>query len=107
MKVLLKTKLWAWYLRRGVILNVDNLVKCNWHGGRKCVFYYHDENIKHLLFECKFARSIWSIIQVAFTLYSPSSIANEFFIWLHGVDDRFKILIRMEALDIYFIALAL
>jgi hypothetical protein len=26
MKVLLKTKLWAWYLRRGVILNVDTLV---------------------------------------------------------------------------------
>jgi hypothetical protein len=32
MKILLKTKVFSWYLRRGVILTNDNLVKHNWHG---------------------------------------------------------------------------
>jgi hypothetical protein len=40
----------------------DKLVKRNWQGNIKCVFYHHDETIKHLFFQCKFVRSIWSII---------------------------------------------
>jgi hypothetical protein len=32
MKIPLKTKIFGWYLRRGVILTKDNLVKRNWHG---------------------------------------------------------------------------
>ena len=62
MNIPLKTKVFAWYLRRGVILTKDNLAKCNWHGSKKCVFCHKDETIKHLFFECKFANSIWSII---------------------------------------------
>jgi hypothetical protein len=65
MKIPLKTKNFAWYLRRGVILTEDNLVKNNWHGNTRCVFCNQDETIKHLFFQCRFARSIWSIIQVA------------------------------------------
>jgi hypothetical protein len=38
MKIPLKTKIFAWYLYRGVILTKDNLVKCNWHGSTRCVF---------------------------------------------------------------------
>ena len=62
MKIPLKTKMFAWYLRRGVILTKDNLAKHNWHESKKCVFYQHDETIKHLFFQCDFARSIWSAI---------------------------------------------
>jgi hypothetical protein len=62
MKIPLKTKVFAWYLRRGVILTKDNLAKRNWHGRKKCVFCHHDENIKHLFFQSSFARSIWSAI---------------------------------------------
>jgi hypothetical protein len=62
MKIALKTKVFAWYLRRGVILTKDNLVKRNWHGRKKCVFCHHYENIKHLFFQSFFARSIWSAI---------------------------------------------
>ena len=40
MKMPLKTKIFAWYVRRGVILTKDNLVKRNWHGSTKCVFFY-------------------------------------------------------------------
>ena len=82
MKVPLKVKIFAWYLRRGVVLTKDNLLRCNWHGSSKCCFCNHDETIKHLFFECKFARSIWSTIQVASTLYPPTSVANIYGNWL-------------------------
>jgi hypothetical protein len=62
MKIPLKTKVFAWYLRRGVILTKDNLVKRNWHGSKKCVFCHHDETIKHLFSRCKFARTMWLAI---------------------------------------------
>ena len=52
MKIPLKNKIFAWYLRRGVILTKDNLAKCNWHGSKRCVFCYKDETINHLFFEC-------------------------------------------------------
>jgi hypothetical protein len=53
--------------------------------------------IKHLFFQFRFARSIWSIIQVSSDLYPRTSVANIFENWLHGIDLRFKMLIRMEA----------
>ena len=34
MKIPLKTKVFAWYLRRGVILTKDNLAKRKWHGSK-------------------------------------------------------------------------
>jgi hypothetical protein len=100
MKVPLKTKVFAWYLRRGVVLTKDNLVKRNWHGCTKCVFCNHDENIKHLFFTCHFARAIWSIIQIGSNLYPPRSIANIFGNWLYGVDAKYKNLIRVGAIAI-------
>ena len=100
MKIPLKNKKFAWYLRRGVILTKDNLAKRNWHGSKKCVFCHKDETIKHLFFECTFARSIWSIIQICSILFPPCSIANIFGNWLNGVDRRFKRLIRMGALAV-------
>ena len=90
MKIPLKTKVFAWYLRRGVILTKDNLAKRNWHGSKKCVFCQHDETITHLFFQCEFARSIWSAIQIGSTLHPPSSVANIFGNWLNGVDPRFE-----------------
>jgi hypothetical protein len=58
MKIPLKNNFFAWYLRRGVILTKDNLIKRNWHGSKTCVFCSHDETIKYLFFQCNFARSI-------------------------------------------------
>jgi hypothetical protein len=51
-------------------------------------------------FQCRFARSIWSIIQVAFDLYPQRSVANIFGNWLHGIDNRFRTLIRVGALAV-------
>ena len=100
-KISLKTKIFAWYLRRGVILTKDNLAKRNRHGCKKCVFYQQDETIKHLFFQYQFARSIWSIIQIRFSLYLPRSVANTLGNWLNGVDHRFKILIRVGGLPLF------
>jgi hypothetical protein len=78
MKIPLKNKHFAWYLRRGVILTKDNLMKRNWHGIQISFFCSQDETIKHLFFRCNFACSIWSVIQAASGLYTPTSIANIF-----------------------------
>jgi hypothetical protein len=78
MKIPLKNKVFCFYLRWGVILTKDNLIKRNWHGSKTCVFCTHDETIKHLFFQCNFARVIWSVIQAASGLYPPTSIANVF-----------------------------
>jgi hypothetical protein len=48
MKIPLKIIFFGWYLRRGVILIKDYLVRRNWQGSTKCVFYHEDETIKHL-----------------------------------------------------------
>ena len=100
MKIPLKTKVFAWYLHRGVILTKDNLAKRNWHGSKKCVFCHHDETIKHLFFQCKFARSIWSTIQIGSNLYPPQSVVNIFGNCLNGVDPKFKLLIRVGAIAV-------
>ena len=100
MKIPLKNKIFAWYLRRGVILTKDNLIKRNWHGSLQCIFCHHDETIKHLFFQCKLARSIWSVIQIASGLYPPCSVANVFGNWLHGIGHRFRILLRVGALAV-------
>ena len=100
MKIPLRTKVFTWYLRRGVILTKDNLAKRNWQGSKKCVFCHHDESIKHLFFQCSFARSIWSTIQIASNLYPPKSVANIFGNWLNGVDSRLKLIIRVGAIAV-------
>jgi hypothetical protein len=98
MKITLKNKKFAWYLRRGVILTKDNLIKRNWHESKMCVFCTHDETIKHLFFQCNFARSVWSVIQAASGLYPPTSIANIFGNWLNGIDYKYRILLRVGAM---------
>ena len=70
-KAPLKIKIFLWYLRRGVILTKDNLAKRNWQGSKTCCFCHKEETIKHLFFDCQFACSIWSFIQVATGLLKP------------------------------------
>ena len=100
MKIPLKIKVFSWYLRRGVILTKDNLVRRNWHGSTKCMFCPHQETIKHLFFECSFARSIWSSIQIASNLYPPKLVANVFSNWLHGIDKKLRTVIRVGAIAV-------
>jgi hypothetical protein len=90
LKISLQIKVFGWCLCKGFVLKKDNLAKRNWHESKKCVFCHQDETIKHLFFQCRFTRSIWSVIQVASTLFPPCNITNIFGNWLDGIDNRFK-----------------
>jgi hypothetical protein len=61
-------------------------------------FFHQNKTIKHLFFQCRFTRSIWSVIQVASTLFLPCSITNIFGNWLNIIDHRFKKHIRVGAI---------
>jgi hypothetical protein len=98
LKIPLRIKVFGWYLCKGLILTKYNLAKQNWHGSKKCVFYYQDKIIKHLFFHCRVARSIWSVIQLASTLFPPCSITNIFGNWLNEINNRFKKHIRVGAI---------
>ena len=56
--------------------------------------------IKHLFFHCKLARSIWSAIQIDSGLYPLCSVANIFGNYLHGIEYKFRTLLRVGALAI-------
>lgn len=64
------------YLCRGVVLTKDNLAKRNWKGNKTYCFYHKEETIKHLFFECRLARSVWSLIQIASNISSPRSVSH-------------------------------
>jgi hypothetical protein len=82
-KAPLKIKFFPWYLRQGVILTKDNLVKRNWQGSKTCCFCDREETIKHLFFDCRFACSIWSFIHIATTgLLKPHNIYRSYAQWL-------------------------
>ena len=42
MKVSLKTKISAWYVRKDIIHKKNNLAKRNWHMSLKCAFFHRD-----------------------------------------------------------------
>jgi hypothetical protein len=95
MKIPLKTMVSVRYLHRCVIITKHNVAKPNWKEIKTCFFCHHDETMKHLLFQCKFARSVWSLIQVRSTIHPPRSGGNIFGNLLNGVEHRFKLLIRV------------
>ena len=67
-----------------------------------CVLVSHENyrTIKHLFFQCKVARSIWSAIQIVSNLYASRSVANIFGNWLHGVDRKDRTIIRVGVLAV-------
>jgi hypothetical protein len=65
---------------------------------RSVFFCHQDETIIHLFFQCYFARSIWSVIQVAPTLFPPCNITKIFGNLLNEMDNRVKKHIRVGAI---------
>ena len=90
LKAPLKIKVFLWYLKRGVILTKDNLAKRNWKGSLKCCFCHKNETIRHLLFDCHFARRVWDFIFLAFGISRPSNIHNMFGNWIGGFGNDHK-----------------
>lgn len=93
----LKVKVFLWYLRRGVVLTKDNLAKRNWQGNQDCCFCHCKETIKHLFFECHFARSVWTIIHVASGIRPPHHVSHMFSGWLTGVQKDLQLYVLLGA----------
>jgi hypothetical protein len=50
LRVLLKIKVFMWYMRKEVILTKDNLARRNWGNSTQCSFCLREESIQHLFF---------------------------------------------------------
>jgi hypothetical protein len=46
----------------------DNLLKRNMNKPVCCIFYFEDESIDHLFFQCIVARKIWDIVSEFFNI---------------------------------------
>jgi hypothetical protein len=61
-----KIKIFLWYLKKGVTLMKDNLVRRNWQGSVKFCFCSSVETIQHLFFDCHFASFVWNTVHITF-----------------------------------------
>jgi len=59
--------------KRGVLITKDNLAKQKLEGSKICAFCSKPETIKHLFFECYYARFIWSDIHIVLGIPSPQN----------------------------------
>jgi hypothetical protein len=90
LKLPLKTKIFTWYLKRGVVLTKDNLIRRNWKGSKTCAFCSHPETIQHLFFDCHVAKFIWRAVQTAFNIDIPISVMHLFNNWANGMDPHMR-----------------
>ena len=80
-KVLMKIKIFLWYLKKGVVLTKDNLVKRNWDGDKHCCFCHVSETIQHLFFDCIHAKFLWRAVHFLFGLSPPTGVTDLFLRW--------------------------
>ena len=93
----MKVKIFLWYLRKGVILTKDNLAKRNWQGSKSCCFCHKDETIKHLFFDCRFAKTVWAIFHCASGLSSPNNAFHMFGSWVQGLPNILQSIVLLGA----------
>uniref|UniRef100_A0A453CXF0 Reverse transcriptase zinc-binding domain-containing protein n=1 Tax=Aegilops tauschii subsp. strangulata TaxID=200361 RepID=A0A453CXF0_AEGTS len=77
-KVPLRIKIFMWFVRKGVILTKDNLLKRSLIGNSRCCFCDHNETIKHLFLECPLAKLLWRSIHIVFNVHPLMSINTLF-----------------------------
>jgi hypothetical protein len=96
----LKIKIFLWYLKRGVVLTKDNLIRRNWRGGKQCAFCVQSETIQHLFFDCHYAKFFWTAVHIAFNIQKPLSVLHLFEDWANagGYKNRKLILTGAAAL---------
>jgi hypothetical protein len=99
-KIPLKIKIFLWYLKNGVVLTKDNLVKRCWKGCTKCCFCTEQETIQHLFFYCPMARLMWGCVCFAFGVSKPVDVQHLFCPWLRSFSKKQRnlVLIGMAAL---------
>jgi hypothetical protein len=89
-KLPLKIKFFLWYLKRGVILTKDNLLKRRWKEDSKCNMCGLDENIQHLFFDCRVARFVWNALFITFNIQPPKCTSHMFGSWIRGFAPRLR-----------------
>jgi hypothetical protein len=87
-KIPLKIKIFLWYLRNGVVLTKDNLVKRRWKGCTKCCFCAEQETIQHLFFDCPIARLTWGSVCFTFGVKKPEGVEHLFGPWLRSFSSK-------------------
>jgi hypothetical protein len=87
-KIPLKIKIFLWYLRKGVVLTKDNLVKRHWKGCTKCCFCAEQETIQHLFFDCPIARLTWESLCFTFGVKKTEGVEHLFCPWLRGFSSK-------------------
>jgi hypothetical protein len=87
-KIPLKIKIFLWYLKNGVVLTKDNLVKRQWKGCTKCCFCDVSESCQHLFFYCPMAKLVWGILCLTFGIRMPSDVGNLFGPWLRNFSKK-------------------
>jgi hypothetical protein len=80
----LKIKIFLWYMKCGVVLTKDNLIRRNCRGGKQCVLCAQDEIIQHLFFECHYAKFIWTSVHIVFNIQKPLSVLHLFDDWANA-----------------------
>ncbi|WVZ90711.1 hypothetical protein U9M48_036990 [Paspalum notatum var. saurae] len=73
LKLPLKIKIFLWFLRRGVILTKDNLIRRNWRA--------HPKLSNTCFFDCHYAKFIWRAIQLIFGFSPPQNVDHLFNTW--------------------------
>jgi hypothetical protein len=83
LKIPLKIKIFMWYIQKEVVLTKDNLTKRNWNRGKKCCFCHMNETIKHLFYECYYAKFMWGLSNLAFNIVPPCNVRHMYGTWLN------------------------
>jgi hypothetical protein len=87
-KIPLRIKIFLWYLKNGVVLTKDNLVKRQWKGCTKCCFCNVSEFIQHLFFDCPMAKLTWGIVCFTFGIKKPINVRHLFGPWLKSFSKK-------------------
>jgi hypothetical protein len=77
----LQKLIFLWYLKKGVILTKDNLVRWHWNGDMKCCFCHYPETIQRLFLDCLYAKFLWRAVHLLFGIAPPQSIDDIFNRW--------------------------
>jgi hypothetical protein len=77
----MKIKIFLWYLKKGVVLTKNNLLRRHWTGDKHCCFCHLPETINHLFFDCVYAKFLWRAIHILFGLTPPTDMSDLFLVW--------------------------
>jgi hypothetical protein len=96
-KVPMRIKIFMWYLKKGVVLTKDNLVRRNWNGDKTCCFCHLPETIQHLFFDCAYAKFLWRAVHLLCGFSPPLGMSDLFARWSKVANKRINSLLLTAA----------